>query len=257
MEPASERVLGAVLELAPDLGLPADRPVVLREGSSLLVHLRPAPVVARAALKTAAVRAGPDWYARELAVAAHLVEAGAPVVPPAADVAPGPHVRDGTPITFWRYAEPSGDPVDPEAAGRGLRICHEALADFAGPLPRLALLHEAEAVAERLGDPALHRVARAARAEVEALDLPVQAVHGDGDLNNVIQTRDGPLWNDWEDTMLAPVAWDLACLAHDRSPLAPAAQRAYGPAPPDLAAFVAARTAQVDVWTALFARLGS
>ena len=28
----------------------------------------------------------------------------------------------------------------------------------------------------------------------------------------MILTPDGPLWTDWEDTIFAPVEWDLACL---------------------------------------------
>ena len=263
MERASERAFRAAMGAAGSAGLRATEPAVLHEGSSLLVHLRPAPVVVRVALRTAEVRDGDAWYAREVAVAAHLAAAGAPVVAPSAQVDPGPHSRDGLTLTFWEHAEPVGAPVDAEAAGRGLRECHEALRDFTGDLPRLALLDDAEAIARRLGGADADRrtqAIREARAAVEALDLPVQPVHGDGDLDNVIQTARGPLWNDWEDVHLAPVEWDLGCLHagarvwdEDPAPIE-AAQRGYGPPPPDevIDLFVEARRAQVDAWLPLY-----
>ena len=94
------------------------------------------------------------------------------------------------------------------------------------------------------------------RAAVEALELPLQAVHGDAHLGNVINTAAGPLWNDWEDTMLAPREWDLGCLhAGSGDPAAiAAAQAGYGPAPESnaLETFVAARRWQVEAWRRLY-----
>ena len=137
MERAARRALDAALSVAGELGLPTADPRMLRRGSSLIVHLRPRPVVARVALKTAAVRDGDAWYAREVAVTTFLERAGAPVLAPTDLVAPGPHHRDGLVLTFWPYVEPCPTRVDPEQAGRGLRACHEALEDFTGPLPEL------------------------------------------------------------------------------------------------------------------------
>jgi hypothetical protein len=263
MERETEPSFRAAMAAAADAGLPTQDPHVLHERSSLLVHLRPAPVVVRVALRTSQVRHGDAWYAREVAVATHLAKAGAPVVAPSAEVDPGPHERDGRILTFWEHAQPVEAPVDAEAAGRGLRDCHEALQDFEGDLWPLGLLHEAEAIAAARGSAEDARVAdavRAARERIEALTLPMQPVHGDGDLHNVIQTARGPLWNDWEDVHLAPVAWDLGCLhagarLWDEDPAeADAAQRGYGPRPPDdvLDAFVEARRAQIDAWLPIY-----
>ena len=51
-------------------GVAVRAPRVLSDRSNLLVHLAPAPVVARVATSTAAVRAGGarDWLGRDLAL---------------------------------------------------------------------------------------------------------------------------------------------------------------------------------------------
>ncbi|MGI5283513.1 phosphotransferase [Nonomuraea polychroma] len=46
---------------------------------------------------------------------------------------------------------------------------------------------------------------------------PVQAVHGDAHPGNLLATSSGLLWNDFEETMAAPVGCDLACLLRDPS----------------------------------------
>ena len=65
-------------------------PRVLRHASSVMIHLASAPVVARVTGITAVVRSGDAWFAREVAVAAHLVAAGAPAVAPQRRARPGP-----------------------------------------------------------------------------------------------------------------------------------------------------------------------
>ena len=116
-------------------------PAVFRDGSNLLLHLRPAPVVARVATTTAMVRDGVEaWFQREVAVASHLVERGAPVVPPSNEVPPGPHQRNGLWLTFWRYVDQDRDrvPTHEEVTERrreqpGCKILHLA--------PRKSIVH--------------------------------------------------------------------------------------------------------------------
>lgn len=246
-------------------------PRVLAEGSNVLVHLEPTPVVARVPTSTIAeFRPGTTWLEREVAVARHLARRSAPVVAPSAEIDPGPHVHDGMPVTFWAYAEPAPGPPDARAAGAALRACHDALADFPGDLPDHAIFHEARAVLARLAgggalaaeDAALAtQIGDRLAARIAALDVPLQALHGDAHLGNVIQTRDGPLWNDLEDTHRGPRAWDLACLeAHARvfgRPAAPvaAARAGYGDAgdPALLDLMVDARAYVGLAWTLVYA----
>src|SRR5271168_3814311 len=101
--PDRDRALAAVLEVAAEAGVHCTEPAVLRDQSNLLVHLSPAPVVARLAWATATMRDGPAWLSREVAVAAFLTATGAPVVAPSDELAPGPHERDGFVFSFWQF----------------------------------------------------------------------------------------------------------------------------------------------------------
>jgi phosphotransferase family enzyme len=271
----SERALRAAEECASALGLRFSRPLVLRDSCNLIVWLEPLPVVARVSTVTATVRNGRDWLAREVAVASFLAAAGMPVVAPSELVDAGPHEWNGFTLTFWELADEVGGPLDAERAGRALRACHEALESFDGELelPRFGGLVEALSILERLSDMgtlsdddarALREAGSDAFARVEALELPMQPVHGDAHFGNVVNTAPGPLWNDWEDAQLAPRAWGLGCLyAHGRvlgrddDPIL-RAQRGYGSELGEevLEAFVDARRFQVTVWSVVMWRAG-
>jgi hypothetical protein len=82
LTPTAERAMRAALAVAETVGVRVGAPVVLHDGSNLLVHLSPAPVVARVPTVTGIVRPGAGWLRRELAVAGHLARRGAPVVAP-------------------------------------------------------------------------------------------------------------------------------------------------------------------------------
>jgi hypothetical protein len=268
---ADGSALTAAVAVARAHGLRVDDPVVLRDRLNVLVWLKPAPVVARVAGTIAAVRPGDEWVRRELAVAGSLAAAGAPVVAPSAELPPGPHLCHERLVSFWTYVRPREAPVDPVAAGEALRACHEALREFAGSLPLLGVITEAEALLARLA--AEHTLEPAAatalqhrfddvRAALENLRAPVQPLHADAHLGNVLNGPDGPLWNDWEDTCLGPVGWDAACLIGNARMTgegvarAEAALAATGIAldPGELALWVEARTLQGLVWVAYVAR---
>ena len=84
---------------------------MLNDLFSLMVHLKPAPVVARVATCMPKLRTPIEgWLEREIAVTTYLAEQGAPVVVPSRELPPGPHERDGFPISFWTYVESDPDP---------------------------------------------------------------------------------------------------------------------------------------------------
>lgn len=253
--------------VAAEEGLRFAEPKILREGGNLLVHLAPAPVVARVATLTGTRRAGEGWLRREVEVAHFLAGAGAPVVAPSVEIDPGPHTHEGISLSFWDYVKETGAALDAAEAGRRLRVCHEALADYEGELEPLGTFTEAErwleelAAEGRIGADSTARLrgdAVEVRRRIEALGLPMQAVHGDAHLDNAINTAAGPLWNDWEDTCLAPPALDLGCMeaaasvwGDDPEPVA-TALAAYGKIDPEvLAVFVAARRFQGTLWSEL------
>jgi hypothetical protein len=263
---AGRGALDAAVAVARANGLTVIDPLVMRDQLNLFVHLRPAPVVARVAGTIARVRPGTTWQRRELSIAGHLARAGAPVVPPSDELPPGPHEHDGHVISFWTYIAPSDAPVDPVAAGRALGECHDALRSFSGSLPILSGVTEAEALLMKLAaEEALDRVTATKllhriedlHATLGTLRSPIQPLHGDAHLNNVLNGPDGPLWNDWEDTCVGPLGWDAACLklTRDGGERAEAALAASGIHldPGELSLWVEARSLQVAVWRAFLA----
>ena len=146
----TRRALAAALAVAAEHGVRCEEPEILRDASNLLVLLRPAPVVARVMTVTSTFRTGDAWLAREVAIASYLAAAGAPVVPPSAELDPGPHHHDGLVLSFWTYVDEAGRELDAAQAGRRLRICHDLLEHFDGALPALAAIEEAATVLDDL-----------------------------------------------------------------------------------------------------------
>lgn len=267
------RATAAAVAVAQGYGLRATDPVVLRDGSNTLVHLKPHPVVARVAVTTGAYRPGPAWLDRELLVAGTLAAAGAPVVAPATLLPAGPHARDGLWLSFWSFVNTGAAPADLRPAGAALRDCHALLAASGLVLPRASaldevvrLLPELVATTPRRFDPAEVELLSwwAARLPVVLAERvpPTQPVHGDAHLGNVLHTADGPLWNDWEDAFHGPRGWDFACaLAGSRvfgDPRAPvdAFLDGYGDvavSAEDLGLLVDGRVLQAVVWGTILA----
>jgi hypothetical protein len=228
--------VSAAVDVAAAQGLRCDDAVVLRDAWHVLVHLRPSPVVARVS-SPVPFPEGPDPedVVREFQVASHASRAGAPVIPPAAGVDPGPHRYGGHVVTFWRHIDQSGDP-DPAEAGRGLRAVHGALVDYAGVLPdgHARQTEEMVAALPPSADTELLRAANVAQVEVAG-----QALHGDAHLMNCLGSPGGALWHDFETACRGPREYDLAALVSRHrvlgdSPQASAALFAYGDHDADL-----------------------
>jgi aminoglycoside phosphotransferase (APT) family kinase protein len=137
--------------------------------------------------------------------------------------------------------------------------------------PPMAVLGEARAIVERLARDgtlgasdaaALRQAGTGVTLRLDELAPPMQPVHGDAHLGNVIHTTAGPLWNDWEDTFTGPREWDLACLEASArifgsDPAAVAEARAGHGEEADaevLALLLEARRFQGTVWMVLSAR---
>lgn len=251
-------------EVAANLGLPFDRAIVLQHRSNAIIHLYPTSVVARVATTTGTVRQGEGWFAREVAVARHLTAADAPIIPLSSVLDPGPHQHLGLVLSFWNWVEILEQPFDPYQAGRALRTCHQALKTFPGELPILALLSEARLLVQSAAaaffpaDTAL-LIQIKERSQQQLSRLPMQPLHGDSHSGNVLNTAQGVLWTDWEDTFWGPIKWDLACLVAAPHVFgtdlekAEAALQGYGGAidPEILADCIVARTFIAVVWSVI------
>jgi hypothetical protein len=253
--------LTAVRSLATQHGLPADGLAVLKDGSNLLVHLRPAPVVMRVATFTAFIRRDPFPYLqREVALGSHLAAIGAAVVPPSAELPPGPHAVGEWWLTAWEFVPHDAAAVpDPLAVLSSLDELHGALATFAGALPEYGpVAHDldlAMACCEANGLLTSTMVADLAARRDELLSvvvhLPRRAQHGDAFPGNLLVTAHGLVWNDLEDCCAGSTLWDLCVLAR-RDPSGGVRQVAVDRFGAHLvAAMTELREIQSQVWTTL------
>lgn len=215
---ASDLPLRAAVETVQAHGLVPDRCEILQNSSTLVVRLTDS-LVARVVQDVEGPRKGTAWFARENAIAQHLTAAGAPVIPLHPDLPPGPHEHLGYPLNFWVYVQAVAGAPSPEAIGHTLSQCHEALRSFTEPLPPLAILTESLDLLETLEQKtllpasALDLLREHLETSVRILDrFPHQPLHGDAHLGNLMNTTQGLLWTDWEDTFSGPVEWDVASI---------------------------------------------
>ena len=134
-------------------------------------------------------------------------------------------------MTFWELA----DVADDHEPYRGVGISYSAelhghLKGYAAELPFLApfndglpdmlagletaaVLTAADIDRARSEFESLHAILSDRSAFASAFpDVPVQAIQGDGPSHNVIRTRTGIKFSDFEDVTCGPVEWDLAMM---------------------------------------------
>jgi hypothetical protein len=212
--------IAAASVVAIEQGLRVVDAVPVGTGSNVIVHLRPAPVVARVMTGTVVLHRDPRaWLTRELEVGAFLAER-APVVAPTRDVDPGPYVHGGLWLSLWDYVEVRPAPLAASEIGRALRALHDALAQYPGTLPpRAAVLGEIDWLLDALADTDDVSELAAERDRLAEFILQAHAtdqpLHGDASLSNLLATGSGPRWNDFEDVCVGAVEWDVAGVVSD------------------------------------------
>lgn len=216
--------LDAAIALGRAHGIRSAEPRVLKDGSNLLVHLDPAPVVIRVATFTGRIRRDPlPYLEREVRLATALVAEGAAVAPPSPLLPAGPHQIDGWSMTAWAFVEHvAGAVPDAATAFVALDSLHDALRRVTIALPLLGpvtsdldlaidfalevgLLSRADADERRTRRDRLV-------AELLSVASDRQSLHGDAFPRNSLLTSRGVVWIDFEDCCLGPVAWDHAVL---------------------------------------------
>ena len=253
----TETLAAAAVKVAASLGVYATDPVILANGANVIVHLSPAPVVAKVAASTPAVR--PDnaaWLQRELDVVRFLAGRGVPVMTPSPEVPPVVHHGDGQVMSFWRYLSQVSGLAGEDTIGSMLRDLHAELRGYPAQLPFLAPLGDIPAFLAR---PQTRLTAgqaaalAAAHARLTAHLAPDQSLHGDAGAGNLMATGAGWVWHDFEDTCTGPVAWDLA--ASTASPRLDGARilAAYGENPAQLEVCQQLRKLHLTVWYNLYA----
>ncbi|MFD5827618.1 phosphotransferase [Lentzea sp. NPDC060358] len=219
-----------------ELGLEITEGRVLYELFSVVVHLAPAPVVARVPTvlpHTTTLESLKKRQQQELDVAQWLHEQGTPVIPPSTLVPREPVQRDGFSITFWPFTEEDKSSEPDYARNSELSAdLHRALRDYPGELDFLSSA-EPRFVREgldRLADLVTADDLARAKREWEVLEplvsdeaafrarfpgADLQPIHGDSPPANIFASTGGPLFSDFELVTYGPVEWDLGGLGRE------------------------------------------
>lgn len=232
----TDRAVAAAVDTGRELGLTVSDPQVLHDVFSVIVHLKPAPVVARVpTVLPRCYRTDPRRQTAqqraELAVTGWLAERGHPVVAPSPLVPAEPVRRGGFSMTFWQYVEevPDGGPATAQRFEVTARL-HAALREYPGDglgfwtpftthIPaglddlahRPELLDAADLARAHREWSRIGPVLRSPNALASAFpDVDVQTIHGDAPFYNVIPTADGMRWSDFEMVTTGAAESDLA-----------------------------------------------
>lgn len=209
------RAIAAATALAGELHLQADDAVVIHNSNKLALHLLPCGVFARVAL------VGQEVAALEVELALRLAGTGSPVAGLEPRVEPRVHERDGFAVTLWTYyAVVAPDSHFPGAYAEALRRLHAGMQGVEVSTPHfLDRVAEAERlVTRRDNTPALTEADRRlllgtlqrARERIHGHGAAEQLLHGEPHPGNVLSTRGGLLFIDFETCCRGPIEFDVA-----------------------------------------------
>lgn len=214
-EPELVRAKMAALSVAVSLDLPAEDAVVVFNSNKLALRLAPCDVLARV------TRVGLEGEARlELHRAQQLAEAGCPVGAVLPRVAPLVYEQDGFAVTLWAYYDSATYSVTAKDYARTLTQLHVGMrtVDLTSPrfTDRIAQAQQVAAnpnlspdLAEADRELLTSRLADL-RQTIDEFDAAEQLLHGEPHPGNVLGTRHGPVFIDFETLCRGPVEFDLA-----------------------------------------------
>jgi aminoglycoside phosphotransferase (APT) family kinase protein len=211
----ARRAVAAVMSTAAALDLAVDDAVVLNDSNRLVLHLTPCDIVARV---------GPMAHLgsaeREVELVKRLAQTDSPVAALAARVEPRVFVHDGFKITMWTYFEPVRRILPPAEYAEALERLHDGLrqVDLTTPpfMDRIEATQQDIASSDVTPDLAesdrtlLANRMRDLRRSIVNRPSPEQLLHGEPHSWNVLNTRNGPLFIDFENAAHGPVEYDLA-----------------------------------------------
>lgn len=208
------RAVGAATSIAASLGLAADAATVLHNSNKLTLRMTPCDVVAR-------VTFGEHEAARlELERARALALAGCPVGTADPRVDPLVYTHDGIAVTLWTYHEPTMTPLSSVEYASALARLHTGMrtADLASPrfTDRIADAQQIAAnpdLSPELTDPDRELLASRLthlRGIVGSESGTEQLLHGEPHPGNMLATRSGAVFIDFETLCRGPVEFDLA-----------------------------------------------
>ncbi len=208
------RAAAAASSLGRDLDLHVEDVVVVQNSNTLALRLLPCDVFARTAL------VGQEVAAFEVLVAQDLGAVSAPIASLDPRVEPRVYERDDFAVTFWTYYESVTDTASPARYANALHRLHAAMQSIEVEAPHFT---ERIAAAEGLltnrhETPALVDADRTLlldtlRGGREAICRRVNAdqlLHGEPHPGNLLGTRNGLLFIDFETCCRGPIEFDVA-----------------------------------------------
>jgi Ser/Thr protein kinase RdoA (MazF antagonist) len=204
------------MSTASSLGLRADDAVVLHASNRVTVRLKPCDVVARVA--PMAYQASAEF---EVEVARRLAQTDSPVVTLDPRVEPRVYARDGFVMNLWTYYEPaSSSEIAPAEYALALQRLHAGMREIDLPAPHFTdRIAEAQRLIDsrdqtpELAEPDrefLGNALRNLRRGIEDRGAAEQLLHGEPHPGNLLMTRNGPLFIDFETVCRGPVEFDIA-----------------------------------------------
>jgi aminoglycoside phosphotransferase (APT) family kinase protein len=211
----ASRAMAAAMSTASSLHLTVDRAIVLHDSNKLTLRLLPCDVVARVAPVALQVSQF------EVELAQRLAESGCPVAALEPRVVPRVYERDGFVITLWIYSEPATlREVSPADYAAALERLHAGMRQVDVPTPHFTdRVEEAQQlVASRDQTPdladadreLLSDTLRRLRRVIGNRGVAEQLLHGEPHPGNVLATKNGLLFIDFETCCRGPVEFDLA-----------------------------------------------
>ena len=210
------------MSTASALGLAVDGTIVLHDSNKLTVRLLPCDVVARVAPIAHQV-------ARfEIELAQRLAETGSPVAAPDPRAGPRVYARDGFAVTLWTYYTPaiSGE-VSPAGYANALERLHAGMRKLDLGTPYFTdRVEEAQHLVESThltpdlpgaDRKLLITTLRSRRQAIADRGAAEQLLHGEPHPGNVLSTKSGLLFIDFETCCRGPVEFDLAHVPEDVS----------------------------------------
>jgi aminoglycoside phosphotransferase (APT) family kinase protein len=209
------RALAAARSTASALGLAIDDAIVLHDSNKLTVRLLPCDVVARVAPIAHQV-------ARfEIGLAQRLAESGSPVAVPDARAEARVYKRDGFVVTLWTHYKPAmSGKVSPADYANALERLHSGMhkldlrtPHFTDRVEAAQHLVESTHLTPDLADEDRELLITALRGRTQAIvgrGAAEQLLHGEPHPGNVLSTKSGLLFIDFETCCRGPVEFDLA-----------------------------------------------
>jgi hypothetical protein len=224
--------VAAAMSTASELGLAVDDAIVLSDSNRLVVRLTPCDVVARVTPMTHFASAE-----QEVGLVRQLAQTGSPVAALEDRVEPRVFVRDGFKIAMWAYFEPAQCRVlSPAEYAQALARLHAGLRQVEVTTPHFMerVAATQRGVVNRDATPDLVDTDRAllvntlrdlGRSIVDRRTAE-QLLHGEPHPFNILNTKNGPRFIDFENTARGPVEYDLAWVPSEVSQHYPDADQA-------------------------------